>query len=65
MPIVNDIKITNPTAKLILQKFSKEEISELFSTFLILVSKWNNIRYKYSFLYRNWFSKSNYYKKQT
>ena len=41
MTIVNDIKITNPTAELMLQKFSKEEISELFSTFLILVSKEN------------------------
>ena len=44
MTIINDIKIKNPTAELILQKFSKEEISELFSTFLILVSKENIIK---------------------
>jgi len=46
MTIINDIKIKNPTAELILQKFSKEEISELFSTFLILMSKENKIEHK-------------------
>lgn len=44
MTILNDIKITNPTAEATAKKFSKKEISELFSTFLILISQENIVR---------------------